>query len=169
MNLCQAYREARSIDDPLPGWVLEWLDRGFEAFWDAFVNHNADTRRGRRGNSDEANAFAKAFGIQSNTRGRGQSTWGKYLGPKERLLGFRALQVAMKWAAEGKPVKESAIVAAAADRHNEEQPHDRVSPETARREWVRFKRDAKQHSEFLEPYFIIDSAGRLKKSPHFMS
>ena len=79
MFACQAYLEARSIDDPMPTWVMNYLDGAMSSSWRSFQAFR--TRNDQKLNRPNL-AFAEAFQIKTipigERRGRsGEERFGR--------------------------------------------------------------------------------------------
>ena len=142
MFACQAYLEARSIDDPMPTWVMNYLDGAMSSSWRSFQAFR--TRNDQKLNRPNL-AFAEAFQIKTipigERRGRsGRGTvWTRYADTTWLCVGGIVQLIAAEWASDGKPLKEVALVEAALSRLNRRRLHPQITVSTAWRAWARYK------------------------------
>jgi hypothetical protein len=103
MNVCSTWIDARLAGDPLPDWVLKYLDRAFADFWGALQKHHSDKRKNNPGK-----ALAAAFGANN---GRGKPTiWDDYSTNRYLFIGHSIMFAARQLSRQGKPFYESGLV-----------------------------------------------------------
>lgn len=103
MCAVQAYVEARSAGEPLPNWVLKYLDHGMYAFWSAFQTFNGATAGERQLQNQPSEAFTEAFGINrpkiGPLTGKGRGTvWSRFADLRWLRIGRRVMQIGAWWA-----------------------------------------------------------------------
>ncbi len=164
MSAFNAYLEARSIGDPLPAWVQNYIDEGVRHFVNALreFNRTPPDRRAPLNHPDKA--FAEAFGIKaghknarSGRSGRG-TIWSRYIETRWVAIGSEASWAAWRRHEAGKPVNETGIVAEAA-------AIEGVSFKTAMRDWAKWKSTEVFHAQRIKE--LCKKAGSPKKSPTF--
>lgn len=131
----RAYVETRLVGDPLPEWVIRYLDQGIRNFWNSFVGfRSGGFPDGSPAPNNPDEAIAEAFGIKpygNKKTGRG-TVWSKYADSRWFYVGRDILNFLDKQNALGRRVKETAAVFEAAQKHD-------IEPKTAERDWRQFK------------------------------
>lgn len=137
----EAFVIARQLGLTLPEWILEYLQRAMEQFWDSYLAFSS----GHRPNIP-AEALAAAFGLRKEAwqgeRSGGPTSWTEYKLESHRFaMGAYVDMVMLEWAEEigNYKVKKTAAISEATRRYNKAYATD-VSESTMRRAWVEFHR-----------------------------
>jgi hypothetical protein len=137
MYAWSAYLAVRDLGDPVPEWVLSYIDVGASQLWH-FLHAG----------KEPIDSLAQAFGFKEPTRGRGRPKGGGNLfAPfKESrwvAIGWRVADAVAKFG----PRKEKIAIQEVVSLWNIQKPREAVSEPTARRAWKRFKREYPIESE----------------------
>jgi hypothetical protein len=148
MCACIAYLEARSIGDPLPDWVIGWMDKGMSQFWRSFqaYHHGSASARPDQNRNHPIEAFAEAFGVYRKQRpGRG-TIWTEFGAKKYLAVGLDVCQTLSFWARSGQAIKETEAVKEFCRKQNQRRSDRQVSYSDAWRAWARWKR---RHPDYM--------------------
>ena len=152
MYACEAYLEARSIGDPPPEWVLQWLDAGIGEFWSAYMQFFMQFATTGEAESHPADAFARGFSIAAPNGAGGQGNiWTKFfnstIGVPWYALGKKVESILRDWSNQNGASKVSAAIAEAMHWYNElpgpkpGRSPSKVSLSTVWRAWHRYQRE----------------------------
>jgi hypothetical protein len=139
MHPSHAYLEARSTGEPVPDWVMAYLDEAFRDFWSSFQGY-LDRKRP----NEPEKALAKAFKISDrNGRKTGRGTiWTEFSDTDWIAIGADVMFLARRYLKKGRAFNETALLEDALERFNADRsPEEARALPTARRAWSRYQRE----------------------------
>jgi hypothetical protein len=161
----KAFVKARQLGLTLPEWILEYLQRAMEQFWDSYLAFSSG-----HGPNIPAEALAAAFGLKKEVvrgkRSGGPTSWTEHELESHRFaMGAYVDMVIMEWAETigNYKVKKTAAILEATRRYNKAHTTD-VSESTMRRAWVDFHRILNRRRKDLR-HELAELANRIFVAP----